>query len=390
MSQPLISRSPALKRLQDEGYELQIRSAHLLVGHVPFRAADGQVAYGTLISTLDLQDDVAVKPQDHVAHFVGGIPHDADGTKFTRIINSETPRTLFDGVTTSCSFSSKPGGAGYDDYHHKMTTYVRILSAPARMIDPSVTATTFPVITDDAETSVFHYLDTASSRAGITALTEKLKVPRVAIVGLGGTGSYILDFIAKTPIWEIHLFDRDDFLQHNAFRSPGAPSGDELAEHLSKVEHFTRLYSRMRSGIVPHPYNIVEETIDELKEMDFVFLTAESSTAKAFIPAKLIEFGIPFIDVGMGLYQESGIGGILRTTTITPGHTGHAQTRISSGGGLDDPYEQNIQIAELNAMNAALAVVKWKKLCGFYRDEEAEHNGLYVIGGNTLINSEAA
>lgn len=126
--------------------------------------------------------------------------------------------------------------------------------------------------------------------------------------------------------------------------------------------------------------------------MAFVFLAAESSAAKALIPGKLIEFGVPFIDVGMGLYEEGGgLGGMLRTTTITPERSAHLATRISSGGGgADDPYAQNIQIAELNALNAALAVIKWKKLCGFYRDEEREHNCLYVIGGDTLINGEAA
>src|SRR4051794_28055743 len=76
--------------------------------------------------------------------------------------------------------------------------------------------------------------------------------------------------------------------------------------------------------------------------------TAESSAAKAFIPAKLIEFGVPLVDVGMGLYEEGALGGLLRTTTITVERSAHARTRISSGGGSDDPYVQNIQIAELN------------------------------------------
>ena len=33
----------------------------------------------------------------------------------------------------------------------------------------------------------------------------------------------------------------------------------------------------------------------------------------------------------------------------------------------DDDYNRNIQIADLNALNAAFAVIKWKKLFGFYR-----------------------
>jgi hypothetical protein len=334
---------------------------------------------------------VTVKPQDHVAHLVGGIPHGRDGKKLSKIIHVESPQTLFEDVTSACSFSSKPlGGLGYSDYHQKMTTYIRLISEPALALEPDATARTFPVIRDDADESVFNFIDTASSRAGIAALTDKLKIGTIAIVGLGGTGSYILDYVAKTPVGEIHLFDKDDFLQHNAFRSPGAPSSEELEEHRKKVEHLARIYSKMHRRVIPHPYNVDETTIEELRAMDFVFLTAESSAAKAFIPSKLIEFGVPFVDVGMGLYEEGALGGMLRTTTITVERSDHARTRISSGGGDGDPYVQNIQIAELNALNAALAVIKWKKLLGFYRDEQAEHNTLYLIGGNELINGEAA
>ncbi|HCG01745.1 MAG TPA: hypothetical protein DEV93_14530 [Chloroflexi bacterium] len=391
MSRRLISRSPDLKRLEDEGYEVAVRGAHLLLSHVPFRNADGVVAYGTLVSTLELAGDTTVKPGDHVAHFIGGVPHGTDGSPLSKILHTVGEQTLATDLASDCSFSSKPlGGAGYADYHQKMTTYVRMISEPAHALDSKATACTFPVIRDEEEESVFNYIDTASSRAGIAALTDKLKVSKVAIVGLGGTGSYILDFLAKTPVAEIHLFDADDFLQHNAFRSPGAPSIEELEDHLKKVEHFARLYSKMRGGVVAHPYNIVEENVEELREADFVFLTAESSDAKSLIPGKLIEFGVSFVDVGMGLYEEGALGGILRATTITPERNAHASTRISSGGPADDQYAQNIQIIELNALNAALAVIKWKKLLGFYRDEEAEHHTLYVIGGNTLINGEAA
>ena len=101
--------------------------------------------------------------------------------------------------------------------------------------------------------------------------------------------------------------------------------------------------------------------------MDFVFLAFEGR-AKRSVIERLVEFGIPFVDVGMGLYAEGALGGILRATTITPERSSHAATRISSGSVANDPYGQNIQIAELNALNAALAIIKWKKLLGFYRE----------------------
>ena len=56
----------------------------------------------------------------------------------------------------------------------------------------------------------------------------------------------------------------------------------------------------------------------------------------------------------------------------------------------DDEYDKNIQIADLNALNAALAVIKWKKLCGFYRDLEREHFSAYTVDGNCIINDDTA
>ncbi len=53
-----------------------------------------------------------------------------------------------------------------------------------------------------------------------------------------------------------------------------------------------------------------------------------------------------------------------------------------------DEYSRNIQIADLNALNAALAVIKWKKFCGFYRDLACERFTTYAIDGNKLINED--
>jgi tRNA A37 threonylcarbamoyladenosine dehydratase len=68
-------------------------------------------------------------------------------------------------------------------------------------------------------------------------ISDKLKIPKVAIVGLSGTGVYVLDLVAKTPVQEIHLFDGDLFHSHNAFRSPGAASLDELRQAPKKVTY---------------------------------------------------------------------------------------------------------------------------------------------------------
>ena len=391
MSRQLIDRSEDLRRLRNDGYDIEVRATYLLLKNVPYVNARREIKFGTLVSSLTLAGDVTAKPDTHVALFQGEYPCDKDGAEIDPIRHGSGEQKLDEGLVVQHSFSCKPAG-GYADYYHKMTTYASILTNPARAIDPSVTPKTFPVVEEDEEGSVFKYEDTASSRAGIRLVSRKLEMGQVAIVGLGGTGSYLLDLVAKTPVREIHLFDGDVFLQHNAFRSPGAPSVEELRQTPTKVEYFRERYCKMRRSIFAHPYFVDASNVDELRDMDFVFLCMDGGGDKGPIVEMLEGCGTPFIDVGMGVELVDGtLAGILRVTTSTPQKRDHLRKRVAlSGGGRDDAYTQNIQIADLNALNATLAVIKWKKLCGFYMDLEKEHNSTYVISGNTAITEDQA
>jgi len=42
----------------------------------------------------------------------------------------------------------------------------------------------------------------------------------------------------------------------------------------------------------------------------------------------------------------------------------------------------------LNAFNAVMAIIKWKKLKGFYRDLERENHTTYTTDGNMLLNGD--
>jgi hypothetical protein len=352
-----------------------------------------EVKRGILASKLILAGDVTARPDDHVAYFVGDHPCRADGTEIAQIKNSSKEHPLAEGVVVQHTFSAKPKPSGiYEDYYAKVTTYVAILSGPAQVIDPMITAKTFPVIepVKEEEEAVFNYIDTASSRAEIGPVTKKLQLGMIAIVGLGGTGSYVLDLVAKTPVKKIHIFDGDTFLQHNAFRSPGAPSIDDLKAKPRKATYLKNLYSKMHRGIVDHAANVEAGNVEELKKMDFVFLCLDRGTAKKLIIEKLEEYSVPFVDVGMGVnVTDEFLGGILRITTSTPTQRDHVRNRISfSDGDGGNEYDRNIQIADLNALNGALAVIKWKKMFGFYRDLKCEHHSTYTIDGNLLTNED--
>jgi hypothetical protein len=263
---------------------------HLLVKNIPYVTAQRQVKTGFLVSTLEFEQNNVRKPAEHWTWFGGGLPCDKNGD------------------------------------HAKMTTYVKILLHEARAIDPTVVARIFPVLLPDAEDdSPFKYLDSSSSRAGIEAISYRLAVGPIGIVGLGGTGAYVLDLVAKTRAKEIHVFDDDRFSQHNAFRCPGALGIEELKPNMKKVEYYESLYSKMRHGVIPHPYRI-DPNMDELRQMQFVFLCIDSGDLKDPIMRTLEQAGISFIDVGMGVNERDGaLTGILRATTSTPKKRNHVR-----------------------------------------------------------------
>lgn len=393
MSRLLINRSWDLQKLQNEGYELEIKSGFLLVKGVPYVNSRKEVQRDTLVVKLVLAGDKTTRPDDHVAYFAGEHPCNADGTEIAQIKHASGERTLAEGVVIQHSFSAKPKPHDfYPDYHKKIATYTALLAGPAQLIDPEARPQTFKVVEPDKEKpeTPFNYIDTASSRAEIDVVSAKLKrLNRVAIAGLGGTGSYVLDFVAKTPVWEIHLYDGDAYLQHNAFRSPGAPTLAELEAQTPKATWFKNIYSKMHSGIVDHPVYIDETNVGDLRGMDFVFVCVDRGEAKKLIIGKLEEFNVPFIDVGMGVrLNDEMLAGAVRVTTSTPDKRDHFRGRVSFEDLGNNEYNRNIQVADLNALNAALAVIKWKKLFGFYLDMKSEHHSQFHTATNKLINED--
>lgn len=242
-----------------------------------------------------------------------------------------------------------------------------------------------------SDTNVFKYPDTNSSRAGIEFLNRKFENQKIAIIGLGGTGSYILDQVAKTPVKEIHLFDNDVFQLHNAFRSPGAVSGEKLETEIGikKVDYYYGIYSNMHNGIKPHAKYVMPESIIDFKEFSYVFISIDNNNVRYNLTKALLAIGVTFIDVGIGVNKAGdSLNGGVRVTVGSSIKNDHLDSRFGSHESEENEYGSNIQIADLNCLNAMFAVLKWKKLSGFYQDIKQEHNNLFFINTNKLLNED--
>ena len=384
MFQKLVSQNEDLRQLVEKGYAIAFDGAHLIVRDIPYLDAAGALRWAAFVAKLVFVDEVRVAQDDHQIYFSGDVPHNLDGTPVQNLAGG--PHTIAlsknsEDVVVQRSFSNKPRSTGkFENFFDKVESYVALIGGPA-ISRHSVTPYTFRIVDADQEPSVFKFQDTLTSRAEITDLSRRFGDDVVSIIGLGGTGSFVLDYIVKTPVKEVRAFDLDPFHVHNAFRSPGRLVASELGK--SKAEVYADRYDNFRRGVVLHPKMLDRASAGDLDGVTFAFVCVDKGSARGEVFQMLIERGIPFIDVGMGpsVSKQGPIKGMLRTTYYPPRNAadvlalGHAETQDAP----EDIYRTNIQIAELNALNAAIAVIRFKQLRGFYVDDVQGNNFLFDI-----------
>jgi hypothetical protein len=375
-------------QLRNDGYEVEIKDNHLVINNIPYFNKSKKILKGSLISILSIQRNNVVHSNDHRVFFIGESPCDSAGNILSSIINNSNTRRLTNNITIGHMFSSKPPG-GYKNYHHKMESYINMIASHVESVSPEYTAKTFRVLKDGVTKSPFVYTDTNSLRSEIQSVNNKVSDLKIGIIGLGGTGSYILDLVSKTSISEIHLFDGDEFCQHNAFRSPGAASLEILDKNLKKNKYYKSIYSNIHQGIVNHNEYLNETNLNSLNFLDFVFIAIDKGSIKKLIFKHLEREKINFIDTGIGVInkEESLLASIRTTCSVEEARSHVYNGKVSFVDEDDDQnvYSSNIQMSELNALNACISVIKWKQLYGIYHDVSETLNSTYNTSVNQII-----
>ena len=390
MFQKLVNHNDDLRRLVEQGYAVAFDSNHLVVRDIPYLDSDRHLQIGAIVAKLEFIDRERVTQTDHQVFFAGSVPHGLDGKPISNLGGGPTHLALGEAskdVVVQRSFSNKPRSTGkFADFFDKIESYVAIVSGPAVELH-GTTPYTFRIVEDGvASDSVFKFHDTLTSRAEISDLAAKFTDDVVAVIGLGGTGAYVLDFLVKTPVREIRAFDLDLFCVHNAFRSPGRLEPTELGQ--SKADVYRGRYENFRTGLSATPTFVDASCPDELDGVTFAFVCVDKGASRAGICDLLISKGIPFIDVGMGLNRTRGpLNGMLRATYFSGEH---GQKILDKGlvPLVDSPnelYRTNIQISELNALNACLAVIRFKQLRGFYFEETSYYHLIFEVGDLKIV-----
>ncbi len=381
----LVSHNDDIRRLVEKGYAITLDSYnYLVVRDIPYLDHERKLQIGAIVMKFVDLGHNHIRQDDHQIYFAGAVPHGLDGTPIPNLGGGTANLALSDAskdVVVQRSFSNKPTLTGaFNDFFDKVESYVTIISGPAIELHDA-NPLTFRVVEDFVSDSPFKFRDTLTSRAGICDLTACFKEDVVAVIGLGGTGAFLLDFLVKTPVREIRAFDLDQFHVHTAYRSPGKLEDTDLGK--SKADVYQARYHNFREGFSATPKFIDATCAEDLRGVTFAFVSVDKGSSRAGIFDLLIANRIPFIDVGMGLNRKQGpINGMLRVTyySVEDGRKMRDMGLAELADIEDDVYRTNIQIGELNALNACLAIVKFKQVRGFYLQELPLNHLLCEIG----------
>ncbi len=223
---------------------------------------------------------------------------------------------------------------------------------------------------------LFKIPNTFESRTALGPIQDRIREQRIAIIGLGGTGAYILDLMAKTPVSEIHLLDDDEVEWHNFMRAPGAPTSEEIEllrkNPFTKVEYYkSKKYASLREGIFAHDVRIDNSSVLanflSAHPVDFAFIAIDQkkdddAPRQDVVYEALSEEAIPFIDSGVSISLHGDrVKGAVTTSFYAEGSKEWKGAIPNARVQGDLHSYRNVQLPEVNALATSLAVMEWRR-----------------------------
>ena len=361
---------------KQEGFGVEIDSDVVRAVGLPCLLADGTVGTCTIEKSYDPASGKPTK-------CIGGAPHgvlittdtahdgrvyQADGTPIGRQIKTN-------GATWS-NISLKLGGR---DSPEEDASASDVVHRYAKQVVGAVAAAGYSETAFLTMPNPFKIPNTFEARAAIGPVQNRIRGQSIAIIGLGGTGSYVLDLVAKTPVKEIHLLDSDLVDLHTFMRAPGAPTAEGIESvrtgSLLKVNYYHSKYESLREGIYPHPIRVDSKStfraFVSAHPIDYAFvcidqLTEGDAPRQDVVYCALTEAGVPFIDSGVSIsVEDRAVRGAVTTSAYDAGSVEwEAIPNARAVGNV--PGYRNVQLPEVNALAASLAVMEWRRRTGQY------------------------
>ena len=127
-----------------------------------------------------------------------------------------------------------------------------------------------------------------------------LKASKVAVVGLGGVGSLVAEYLARLGVGNLVLIDPDEIESSNLSRVVGATQVDVEVSQLKTqiaVRHAREM--AVDANLQSVAEDVAHESVAQaLRDCDFIFLAADSMRARLVVNALAHQYLIPAIQMG--------------------------------------------------------------------------------------------
>lgn len=153
----------------------------------------------------------------------------------------------------------------------------------------------------------------------------QLSQAEVAVVGLGGLGSLVAEYLARLGVGRFILVDSDAVEESNLSRIVGASMAD-ARKRTSKVNVAKRLIlaANKDAKVTPIVDDVAKESIaKKLVNCDYLFLAADSMRARLVFNALVHQYLIPGVQLGSKIRQnpDGTLADVMSANRpIRPGH----------------------------------------------------------------------
>ena len=127
-----------------------------------------------------------------------------------------------------------------------------------------------------------------------------LRASRVAVIGLGGVGSLVVEYLARLGVGNLVLIDPDEIESSNLSRVVGATRVDVETGQF-KTQIAVRHVREMASDTVLEPIagDVARPSVAQvLRDCDFIFLAADSMRSRLVANALAHQYFIPVVQMG--------------------------------------------------------------------------------------------
>ena len=207
---------------------------------------------------------------------------------------------------------------------------------------------------------------------------------RVAIVGLGGVGAWIADFVVKADVQEVHGWDFDCIEPKNILRMPGGLDPDVWIGR-PKADWFQQTYSLIHSNVHGHNLRVRPENVREVIESaTFGFVAVDDAEDRMMVCDTLANTGIPFVVAGLSpVRKDKRVSVSMRIVTAHVGVSSWREAIPQVGQAGQDDYG-SLELPGVYSMAAGWAIQSWRKMRGQFWQEKREECLVYSASDQCL------